>query len=80
MKSEERISELCSIHFVRKIDVENVYEFETLGVQTVNCRCPKSALSLDYMRAMELMEKSCKVDNNRYVIGRPWKRKVCFAR
>ena len=71
---ERRTSELCSIHFVRKIDLEKFYEFETLGVQAVNCPCPKSALSLDDKRAMELMEQSCKVDNNRYVIGLPWKR------
>ena len=71
---ERRTSELCSIHFVRKIDLEKFYEFETLGVQAVNCPCPKSAPSLDDKRAMELMEQSCKVDNNRYVIGLPWKR------
>ena len=71
---KQRTSELCSIHFVRKINMEKFYEFETLGVQAVNCSCPKSALSLDDKRAMELMEQSCKLENNRYVIGLPWKR------
>ena len=72
--NEEKSPELCSIHFVRKIDMEKFYQFETLGVQAVNCPCPKSALSLDEKRAMELMERSCKLDDNRYVIGLPWKR------
>ena len=71
---EKRSPELCSIHFVRKIDIEKFYQFEKLGVQAVNCPCPKSALSLDEKRAMELMERSCKLDDNRYVIGLPWKR------
>ena len=71
---KQRTSELCSIHFVRKIDMEEFYEFETLGVQEVNCSCPKSALSLDDKHAMELMEQSCKLENNRYVIGLPWKK------
>ncbi|CAB3995639.1 Hypothetical predicted protein [Paramuricea clavata] len=68
---EKRSPELCSIHFVRKIDMEKFYQFETLGVQAVNCPCPKSAFSLDEKRAMELMERSCKLDDNRYVIGHP---------
>lgn len=71
---KKRTSDCCSIHFVRKIDMQRFYEFETLGVQAVNCSCPKSALSLDDKRAMELMEQSCKLENNRYVIGLPWKK------
>ena len=59
---------------LKKIDMERLYEFETLGVQAVNCSCWKSALSLDDKRAMELMEQSCKLDNSRYVIGLLWKR------
>lgn len=74
-KEERRTSdELYSINFVQKIDMEKFYEFETLGVQAVDCSCPKSALSLDDKRAMELMEQSCKLENNRYVIGLPWKK------
>ena len=71
---KKRESECCSIYFVRKINMEKFYEFETLGVQAVNCSCPKSALSLDDKQAMELMEQSCKLENNRYVIGLPWKK------
>ena len=71
---KKRTSECCSIHFVRKINMEKFYEFETLGVQAVNCSCPKPALSLDDKRAMELMEQSCKLENDRYVIGLPWKK------
>ena len=71
---KKRTSECCSIHFVRKINMEKFYEFETLGVQAVNRSCPKPALSLDDKRAMELMEQSCKLENDRYVIGLPWKK------
>ena len=71
--AKKRTSECCSIHFVRKIHME-FYEFETLGVQAVNCSCPKPALSLDDKRAMELMGQSCKLENDRYVIGLPWKK------
>ena len=71
---KKRTSECCSIHFVRKINMEKFYEFETLGVQAVNCSCPKLALSLDDKRAMELMEQSCKLENDRYVIGLPLKK------
>ncbi|CAB4007182.1 Hypothetical predicted protein [Paramuricea clavata] len=74
VNEEKRSPELCSIYFVRKIDMERFYQFETLGVQAVNYPCPKSALSLDEKRAMELMERSCKLDDNRYVIGLPWNR------
>ncbi|XP_028395734.1 uncharacterized protein LOC114519762 [Dendronephthya gigantea] len=70
----ERSHELCSIHFVRKIDMEKFYQFETLGIQASNCSCPKSILSLDDKRAIKLMEQSCKRDDNRYVIGLPWKK------
>ena len=61
----KRTSALCSINFVKKIDVEKFYEFETPGVQAVNCSCPKSALSIDDKRGMELIE------HDRYVIGLP---------
>ena len=67
----KRTSALCSINFVKKIDVEKFYEFETPGVQAVNCSCPKSALSIYDKRGMELIEHSCRLDNNRYVIGLP---------
>lgn len=58
---EKRTSALCSIHFVKKIDMEKFYEFKTLGVQAVNCSCPKAAISLDDKRALELMEQWCKL-------------------
>ena len=67
----KRTSALCSINFVKKIDVEKFYEFETLCVQAVNCSCPKFALSIDDKRGMELIEHSRRLDNNRYVIGLP---------
>jgi hypothetical protein len=54
--------------------LEKFYEFETLGVQAPNCQCPKLPLSPDDKRAIELIEKSCKRQNNRYIIGLPWKR------
>ena len=71
---ERRTSEVCSIHVVKRIDIENFYEFETLGVQAVDFSCPKSFMSLENKRAMEFMEKSCKRLNDSYVIGLPWEK------
>ena len=71
---ESRTSGVYSVHLVQKIDLEKFYEFETLGVQAPNCSCPTPhPQSPDDRRAMELMEKSCKRVDSRYVIGLPWK-------
>ena len=71
---ESRTSGVYSVHLVQKIDLEKFYEFETLGVQAPNCSCPTpQPQSPDDRRAMELMEKSCKRVDSRYVIGLPWK-------
>ena len=71
---EQRTLELCSIHFVKRIDIEKFYEFETPGVQAVDFSCPKSSMSLENKQAMDLMKKSCKGVNDRYVIGLPWRK------
>ena len=68
-----RTSPVCSISFVQPVNLEKFYEFETLGVQARDCSCPKSPLSLEDKRAMELLESSCELQGNRYVIGLPWK-------
>ena len=73
-KGKRTSSEVCSINFVKRIDIEKFYDFETLGVQAANCSCPKIAMSLDDKKAMNLMENSCKRVDNRYVIGLPWKK------
>ena len=73
-KEKSRTSGVYSVYLVQKIDLEKFYEFETLGVQAPNCSC--SALqpqSPDDKRAMELIEKSCKRVDSRYVIGHLWK-------
>ncbi|CAB4003918.1 Hypothetical predicted protein [Paramuricea clavata] len=65
---------LSRIEWEKRTDRFSGSRRREIRVQAVNCPCPKSNLSLDEKRAMELMERSWKLDDNRYVIGRPWKR------
>ena len=73
---QQRMSQVCFIDFVKNIDVERFYEFETHAVQAVDCLCPKSSMSLENRQAMELMKKSCERVNDRYLIGLPWHRSL----
>lgn len=54
--------------------MERFYEYETLGVQASDCQCPKTAISAKDRMAMNLFEASCSKEDNRYVIGLPWKK------
>ncbi|CAB4002546.1 Hypothetical predicted protein [Paramuricea clavata] len=74
VNEESGTPEVYSIHLVQIIDLEKFYEFETLGVQAPNRQCSTLRLSPDDKRAIEPMEKLCKLENNRYIICLPWKR------
>ncbi|KAK3744933.1 hypothetical protein QZH41_007784 [Actinostola sp. cb2023] len=71
----QNTSTVCSMSFMKPIDLEKFYQFETLGVQAPpDCSCLKSPWSLEDKRAMELMESSCEHQGNRYMISLPWKK------
>jgi len=62
-----------SVNFVN-IDIQRMYDLECLGVQAPNCSCPKTVLTKDDRRALEIFEDTCENVDGRYVIGLPWKR------
>lgn len=70
--STKRLSS-CSLNFVEKIDMQKFYDFETLGIQGHNCACPKTVMSSDDRKAMDIFEKTITKKENRYEIGLPWK-------
>ena len=72
--SSKGTTQICSISFVQKLNMERFYEFETLGVQARDCSCPKTVMSTEDRMAMDSFEASCTNEANRYVIGLPWKK------
>jgi len=72
--SSKGTTQVCSISFVQKLNMEIFYEFETLGVQAHDCSCPKTVMSTEDQMAMNLFGASCTKEENRYVIGLPWKK------
>ncbi len=62
------------LNFVKKIDLEKFYEFETLGVRAPECNCPEETMTRDGRKTMELFESSCRKLDGRYEIGLPWKK------
>ena len=67
-------SAVCSVNFVEKIDMTTFYDLETVGVRAPDCTCPLNIMSPDDKRAMDMFKSSCHKDDNRYVIGLPWKK------
>lgn len=65
--------QICSLRLVQKINMVRFYAFETLGVQAP-CSCPKTTMTKEDRKAMEFFETSCAKEENRYVIGLPWKK------
>ena len=70
----ERKSTVASINFLHNIDIETIYELETIGVRAVNCQCPKTVISYEDQEALDLLESSCRREDNRYIISLPWKK------
>ena len=68
------LASICHVDVAKKIDLSKLYDLETLGVQAPDCSCQKSAMSQDDKKVVELFERSCTKDGDRYVIGLPWKR------
>lgn len=54
--------------------MEPFYALETLGVQAPSCSCLKTTMTKEDRMAMELFKASAVKEENRYVIGLPWKR------
>ncbi|XP_046555836.1 uncharacterized protein LOC124265089 [Haliotis rubra] len=69
----KRMSTVCSVNFMEKINLEKFYDFETIGIQSPNCSCPKESISSDDKTAMEMFKASCKKVGERYEIALPWK-------
>ena len=67
-------STVSYLKFARKIDIEKLYDFETLRVRPPDCNCPEQTMSSDGKKAMELFESSCKLLDGRYEIGLLWKK------
>ena len=72
--SSQKTTNICSVSLVQPVNLEKFYEFETLGIQAPECRCPEFVMSPEDRRAIELMENSCKKKGDRYEIGLPWKK------
>ena len=72
--SSKGTTQICSISFVQKLNMERFYDFETLGVQARDCSRPKMVMSTEDQMAMDLFEASCTKEENRYVIGLSWKK------
>ena len=72
--SSKGTTQICSISFVQKLNMERFYEFETLGVQARDCSCPKTVMSTEDRMAMDSFEASYTKEANRYLIGLPWKK------
>ncbi|XP_046566481.1 uncharacterized protein LOC124275051 [Haliotis rubra] len=70
----QRLSSICSVNFVDKVNLEKFYDFETLGIQAPNCDCPTEVMSGEDRKALELMQSSCVKQGDRYEIGLPWER------
>ena len=66
--------QIRSLSLVQKINMERFYAFETLGAQAPSCSCRKTTMTKEDRMVMELFEASCAKEENRYVIGLPWKR------
>ena len=45
--SSKGTTQICSISFFQKLNMERFHEFETLGVQARDCTCPKTVMSTD---------------------------------
>ncbi|XP_064614544.1 uncharacterized protein LOC135478202 [Liolophura sinensis] len=54
--------------------MKQFYDFEALGIQAPDCDCPRSTMSRDNKRALDLLEASCVKKGDRYTIGLPWKK------
>ena len=62
------------LNFVKKIDLEKFYDFETLGVRAPDCNCPEEIMTREGRKTIELFESSCRKLDGRYEIGLPWKK------
>ena len=63
--SSKGTTQICSISFVQKLNMERFYEFESLGVQARDCSCPKTVMSTEDRMAMNLFEASSTKEKNR---------------
>lgn len=63
-----------SIGFVKKIDVQNLYDMEGLGVRAPNCKCPVEIISREDKATLEMFQASCHKMQDRYEVGLPWKK------
>ena len=70
----QSVSSMSIISFVEKIDMNNLYDMETLGIRGPSCSCPTEVLSRDDKAAMDIFESSCRKTGDRYTIALPWKK------
>ena len=67
-----------SVNFFDKVDMNLLYDLETLGIRATSCTCSVNNMSNDDKAAMEIFKSSCHKEADRYEIELPWKKDPCL--
>ena len=69
-----QIKQVSIVRLVQPVDMTDVWKTESLGVSIAPCTCEGAKLSAQEREELKLIEESCQLQENKWIMKYPWKR------
>ena len=75
--TEDLMPQIKQVSIVRRaqpVDMTDLWKTESMGVSVVPCTCGGAKLSAQEREELKLIEESCQLQGNKWIMKYPWKR------
>ena len=69
-----QIKQVSIVRLVQPVDMTDVWKTESMGVSIAPCTCEGAKLSAQEREELKLIEESCQLQENKWIMKNPWKR------
>ena len=72
--SMPQIKQVSIVRIAQPVDMTDLWKTESMGVSIAPCTCEGAKLSVQEREQLKLIEESCQLQGNKWIMKYPWKR------
>ena len=69
-----QIKQVSIVRIAQPVDMTDLWKTESMGVSIAPCTCEGAKLSVQEREQLKLIEESCQLQGNKWIMKYPWKR------
>ena len=69
-----QIKQVSVVRIAQPVDMTDLWKTESMGVSIAPCTCEGAKLSAQEREQLKLIEESCQLQGNKWIMKYPWKR------